>query len=307
VVSGTGGPLAEPVEIQLLCFGSAGGEWTSDDGRDGFDFMGLPSGQENPFLFQATYLGITYNSQFHLHTDQDTTLIVTVYDTTSATGAIGLEEMEIDLTRMGGDLRIDQILQIANRTDPPKTIVRGEGTVRVFLPVPAEEAMELVLAASRGIVPIRRDPIPTENPREVAIDYPIRPGFTAVAATYLVSYPDSFAFRVVAAYDVPQTVLVAPSDMVIASPLFAPAHAGGEGIGVYTAGAVAAGDEIVFDARLGSTAPQEAAASQSAPPGRVFRGTAPFAAVRIPVILLIAAVLFVALLVAVRIVPGGHL
>ncbi len=305
VVNGTGGGLAEPVRVSLVCFGDAGGEWIADDGRDGFLFHDLPSGPDNPFLLQVAYREISYSSQFALAAGADTSITVEVFETTSSADGIRVEEMEIDLTRMEDRLRLDQVMRVINGSDPPKTILGGAASpFRLFLPVPAGEAENLFLAASRGIVPVRREPIPTDVAHEVAVDYPLRPGFTALAASFDVPYPEEWEYAVVLPYEIPRIVVVAPEDMSFSGEGFAPAHSGGQGISVYMREGGAKGTEIRFALSGGSSRPAQPA--QERPGGSIFIGPHPFSKIQVLIILLVGGVLFAALLGASRAFPGGR-
>jgi hypothetical protein len=304
IVDGGGGVLREPVVVSLASFGETGGSWNEEDGREGFLFDNLPSGEENPYLLHATYLGVVYNSRFHLHPGQDTTLVFEVYDTTSVLAGIGVEELDIELSLAEDRVRIDQVYRVLNRTDPPKTVVgSGAGTFRVSLPLPVAETPELVLAVSRGIMPVRRDPIPTDDPKSAAIDYPMRPGVTAVAASYELPYPGELRFEVTAPYDIPELLVLAPSDMRLEGDRLTAAHGGSEGVGVYTAGKVGAGERIAFRATGGSPAPSTVEPSSDAP-GRVVTAPAPFTEIRIPLLLILGAALFGSLAVAWRFSSG---
>jgi hypothetical protein len=306
VANGTGAELAEPVTVSLVCFGEVGGEWIADDGRGGFLFKDLPSGPDNPFLLQAAYLGISYSSQFRLGAGVDTALTVEVFETTTSAEGVGVEEMEIDLTRMEDRLRVDQVMRVMNTSDPPRTVLGGEGTsFHLFLPVPAEEAGNLFLAASRGIVPVRREPIPTGREKEVAIDYPLRPGFTALAASFDVSYPEEWEYVAVLPYEIPRIVVVAQEEMAFSGEGFLPAHAGGEGLAVYTSEGGTPGMEIRFKVSGGSSVPPERTGGGK-PSGSVFVGPHPFSEVQPVIILLVGGVLFAALVVATRAYPGGR-
>ncbi len=296
VVNGSGTEFREPVEVSLIAFGEASGEWSDDDGRDGFLFQDLPAGAGSRFLLQVTYLGIVYNSQFRVHAD--TAMTIAVYDTTSVLSGIMLEEMEIDLKRTGGRLHVDQIYRVINASDPPVTFVGDGGTFRITLPLPAEETENLLLAASRGIVPVRRDPLLTGRSGEVALDYPLRPGFTAAAASFDLHYPDAFDYELLLAYDVPRILIVAPPDMSVTGDRVSPAHIGGQAAGVYMIeGGAAAGETVLFRAEGGSDAPPEERSGER-PTGRVHVGVPPFFDVQILVIGFLILVLFAGLLIA---------
>ncbi|MBM3319893.1 MAG: hypothetical protein FJY73_04380 [Candidatus Eisenbacteria bacterium] len=302
VVNGTGGPLRGPVEFRLASFGEKGGVWEADDAVSGFRFDGLPTGEENPYLVHASYLGIVYNSRFHLRSGADTTIVFEVYDTTSALSGIRVDEMEIDLSLVESRIRIDEVFRVVNEAAPPRTVVGARGTFRVFLPAPMSDISDLVLAASRGIMPVRRDPIPTERPDEAAIDYPMRPGMTAVAASFDLAYPGELAFDARAPYAIPRVLIAAPPDMRIEGEGISPAHTGARGTGVFTMESIAAGDRIVFRAVGGSPA---APAADAMPKGRIFTGAPPFAEIRLPLIALLAFVLLAALGISLR-APSGR-
>ncbi|MFH1277160.1 MAG: hypothetical protein ABIK65_02110 [Candidatus Eisenbacteria bacterium] len=307
IVNGTGTGFSAAVEVHLVGFGEAGGEWKTEDARGGFLFEDVPGGPDNPLLLQTSYLGVSYNEQFTVGIAVDTLLTVRVYETTTGPVALEVEEMEIDLRRTGPDrLRVDQVHRVMNVSDPPRTLLDGgSGTFRTRLPLPASELEGLGIAVSRGIVPVRRDPIPTGDPREVAIDYPIRPGFTAVAVSYDIPYAGAVDFRLATPLEVPQVILIAPSDMTIEGPNVTAAHTGGGGGGVYTISGTPAGGEIAFRASGGSVAAPSPPPETERPRGRVFSGPAPFEDVRTMVIVLVLAVLFAGLLIAGRFFTGG--
>lgn len=312
VVNGTGVPFSGPVEVNLVGFGQSGGNWDAPDARGGFLFEEVPGGPDNPLLLQTSYEGVSYNEQFTVGITADTVLVVRVYETTREPVPLEVEEMEIDLRLSDpGRLRIDQVYRVTNVSDPPRTYLGpgdGGGTFRARLPLPASSLEGLGIAVSRGIVPVRRDPLPTDDPLEVAVDYPLRPGFTAVAASYGVPYPGAFDFRMTTPIPVPRVILVAPADMTVEGDRVTAAHAGGGSGGVYTIGETAAGGEIAFRASGGAVAAPAspaAPAENGRPRGRVFSGPAPFENIRTPVVVLLLAVLFAGLVVAGRSLFGG--
>lgn len=309
VVNGSGGALAEAVDVRLSSFGPAGGSWQAEDARAGFLFEGLPTGEEDPYLIHATYLGIVYNSQFHLHPGQDTTVVFEVYDTTSALAGIGIEGAEFDITLVEDRIRVDQVYRVKNESNPPKTILgNGSGTFQVSLPFPAAELPGLVLAASRGIMPVRREPLPTADAKIAAIDYPMRPGVTAVAASYELPYGGTFTYESIAPYDIPRLVLIAPGDMRIEGEKIAPAHGSPAGAGVFLAEAIPAGAVISFRTAGGTPAPAAGPrdgngmdeGEHAGGEGRVVTVPAPFTEIRLPVLILVGAFLFGALALAWR-------
>jgi hypothetical protein len=152
-------------------------------------------------------------------------------------------------------------------------------------------------------MPVRREPIPTEREDVVAVDYPVRPGTTAAAASFELPYPGSLAFDAPAPYAIPRVLVVAPSDMRIEGEGLAPAHMGGEGVGVFLMESVVAGGRIAFRASGGSP---RASGDEGSRDERVFTGPPPFAGIRRYLIVAIGAVLFAALLAAARGLSGGR-
>ncbi len=286
IVNGSGGPFREAVTIDLLGFGSESGEWGGGDAREGWLFADIPAGEENPYLLQAGYLGVSYSQHITLQSGVDSTITVLVYDTTSRWDKIEVVGVEFDISIASatGNLRVDQILRFHNGMK--KTLLGGEdGLIPVALPVTVSDPGRVTLAVSTGLVPLRREAILTDTPKRIAVDYPLRPGITTIAASVDVSYRGQYFYSAVVPYDIPHGFLVVPRGLEIS----------GEGITVqaneddhqghlvYHTPRLKKGDELAFLVS-GTAAPLEApmAGDQNGarPPGRITTGEAFLAEMR---------------------------
>ncbi len=216
VINGSGGPLEGPVPISITS--QEGGEWSTADGREDFRLDNLPGDPATWHSYQALYCGITYEGEFQIPTGADTTIEIVVYDTTSDMTGIYLEEGEIIFISSEGGMTVDQVFRIRNGSNPPRTIAgRGEGNMVIPLPITLSDPGRITLAVSSGSFPVEYDPIFTGEPKSVALDYPLRPGVTAVAISYEISYPGQFVYSSVFPWDAPKVSIITEPGVTITS------------------------------------------------------------------------------------------
>jgi hypothetical protein len=96
--------------------------------------------------------------------------------------------------RRGNELHVEQLFEISNESNPPKTVNAKDGAFRLFLPADMDSLTDCTVAF--GDMPIKHTPIPTGKPDIYSIDYPIRPGMTRISVSYAVPYaPGSYTMK----------------------------------------------------------------------------------------------------------------
>ncbi len=188
-------------------------------------------GAARPWLLQATHLGVNYNQPVRLGPDGSADVELTVYDTFDAWSApeIGLTTWRAlyrRLPRSSGDaLRVDHILVVENRSDPPRTFVSDEETLRFRLPEePARRGLPSVSATGATGMPVPQSPFPVGDDGSWAVRTAFKPGETEVLLNYEVSYEgERHEAQLVAPRDSPEVMLLAsPPDIFLELPPGAP-------------------------------------------------------------------------------------
>lgn len=237
-------------------------------------------GGPRPWLVQATHGGVNYNQPTPLGPDGTAEIELTVYD-----GFSEWREPEIGLTTWralyrrlpwssGDALRVDHILVVDNRTDPPRTFVADDETLRFRVPEePVRRGLPSVSATGAAGMPVPQSPFPVGDDGFWAIRTAFKPGETEVVLSYEVGYEgERHEARLVAPRASPEVMLLAsPPDITLEIPVGAPPGwellGADESAGLTAARkfGVAAGEavELVF---RGGSAPSETTTGGALPP-----------------------------------------
>ena len=184
------------------------------------------AGGIRPFLLQATYRGVNYNAPVRLTPGETTEAAIVVYDPFDEWNEpeIGLSTWRALYRRMPGErdaLRVDHIFVVQNRTEPPRTFIHDDETLRFRLP-PEDLLLELPTVSSTGEtgMPVPQSSFAVGDEGDYAIRTAFKPGETEIVLSYAVAYEgERYEARVIAPRASPEVLLLAsPLDVNLELP-----------------------------------------------------------------------------------------
>jgi|GEM_PF-5604857 len=181
------------------------------DGEGRFKFEKI---QGPFFVVQTHYQGANYNQPVRPQERGLTQTDVTVYDAMTSDADVSVTRAQWRMLPEAGRLNIDEVFEVTNKTNPPRTLVRSDGTFK--FPLPAGATLDAAtLEESAGM------PLP-QTPREIlagklyAIDHPIQPGRTRIGIRFNADYSSmSYAFSQKLAHTIREIDLFLPRDMQV--------------------------------------------------------------------------------------------
>jgi hypothetical protein len=250
------GTSGKPVKGQriLLISPSKGMEEVASVESDGEGRFKFDRVQGPFFVVQTHYQGANYNQPVQPQERGLTRTTLTVYEATTSDANVSVTRAQWRMVPESGKLNIDEVFEVVNRTDPPRTLVRSDGSFKFAAPAGAiVESASLEEAAGM--------PLP-QTPREVvagklfAIDHPIQPGTTRIGIRFTADYSSqSFSFSQKLSNAPGEIDLFLPQDMQVNSSVgFERSSAGTQGYQVYVARGKRAGDDVTLNV-AGGTAP----------------------------------------------------
>ena len=164
------------------------------------------------FVVQTHYQGANYDQPVQPQDRGLTETNVTVYDSTSSDAQVAVTRAQWRLAPDGGKLGIEEVFEVTNSSNPPKTLVRPEGSFQFELPAGAT-------VDSASVEETAGMPLP-QTPREIvagklyAIDRPIQPGTTRIGVRFTADYASqSFDFSQTLAHAIGEIDIFLPKDM----------------------------------------------------------------------------------------------
>jgi hypothetical protein len=248
------GTTGKPVKGQriLLISPSKGMEEVASVESDGEGRFKFERVQGPFFVVQTHYQGANYNQPVQPQERGLTRTTVTVYDATTSDANVSVTRAQWRMVPESGKLDIDEVFEVVNKTDPPRTLVRSDGAFKFAAPAGATvENASLEEAAGM--------PLP-QTPREItpgklfAIDHPIQPGTTRIGIRFTADYSSqSYSFSQKLAYAPGEIDLYLPKDMQVNSSVgFEKSSADTQGYQVYAARGKRAGDDVTVNVAGGS-------------------------------------------------------
>ena len=169
---------------------------------------------------------MNYNAPVRLTPGDTTEAAIVVYDPFDAWSEpeIGLSTWRALYRRMPGQpgaLRVDHIFVVNNRTEPPRTFIHDDETLRFRLP-PADLLLELPTVSSTGEtgMPVPQSSFAVGDEGDYAIRTAFKPGETEIVLSYAVAYEDErYEAQLLAPRASPEVLLLAsPVDVTLELP-----------------------------------------------------------------------------------------
>ncbi|MGH9698156.1 MAG: hypothetical protein ACRD52_01715 [Candidatus Acidiferrales bacterium] len=240
---------------------------TKTDSQGHFQFTNPGLGQA-PMLIRAVYHGVLYHQPVPPGT---ATADVQVFDPTDKPSAVTVPVRAIFLQPSGSTLLLGDEYTIDNKTQPPLSYYRSDGSFRFSLPDGAQ--LHDISAQGPEGMPVIQSAI-DKGHQQSAIAFAFRPGESGVRISYNVPYPDNHAtLRFTSPYTVDRVALLAQPSVQVTADGFVPAGSD-QGFNVYVRDAVAAGVPLSITVSGTAPPPPQNAGGAEAGPGADAGGAA---------------------------------
>jgi len=229
----------------------------TSDASGGFSLDAQGSAGAPIAMVQAVYQDVNYRVRA---TPGESTEL-TVYENTHTAPALRIPSARILVQAEGQRLRVQELFAIENASQPPRTYLSSDGTFLFHLGQGAQNPQAAIIGEMN--MPIPQGILDGKSPGELAINYSLHPGITAILVAYEADYSSGqFTLQDQVDFPIAQAELhVVPSGLSVDSSLFKSAGVdAANDAQKFAAEGVASG--TVLEARLsGEAAPSTAAAS----------------------------------------------
>jgi len=179
----TGKPSAgDDVTLLRLAQGMQESSHTKTDSRGRFT-LDVP--EDGMHVIRVTHDKATY---FHAMTPGATTADIDVYDTAPNLDGVTNAVLEYHLEASNGQLNVVEVLQVLNKSTPPRTQFGPDG-FQFYLP--ANATITRTGAITDQGMPIQTSAVPIGDPGHYKFLFPIRPGETQFGIIFTLPYTGS--------------------------------------------------------------------------------------------------------------------
>jgi hypothetical protein len=247
--NGTTGQPASGVQVILIQLqgGMQPVDSTKTDAQGRFQFTNPGIGGQMPMLIRAVYHDVFYHEPLPAGR---TSVDLAVYEPTDAPSSISVTAQAVILQPSGSDLVVGEEYSIDNKTQPPHTFYRADGSFLFSLPEGAQ--LQDVSASGASGMPVVQTTI-TKGANVQAIAFAFRPGESEVRISYKLPYPANHTkFKFASRYPVSRQAVFAAPTVQIAADGFNPAG-NEQGFNAYMRENVAA--NLAAEVSVSGTAP----------------------------------------------------
>jgi hypothetical protein len=170
-------------------------------------------------MVQAVYKDVNYRVRA---TPGEATEL-TVYENTPTAPALRIPRARILVQAEGERVRVQELFAVENASEPRRTYFNPDGTFLFHLGQGAENPQAAILGEMN--MPIPQGILDAKSPGELAINYSLHPGVTAILVAYEADYSaGQFTLQDQVNYPIAEVQLhVVPSSLSVDSSLFKPA------------------------------------------------------------------------------------
>ena len=167
-------------------------------------------------MVQAVYQDVNYR----VRTTPGESTELTVYENTHTAPALRIPSARILVQAEGQRVRVQELFAIENASQPPRTYLNSDGTFLFHLGQRAENPQVAIIGEMN--MPIPQGILDGKLPGELAINYSLHPGVTAILVAYEADYSSGqFTLQDQVDYPIAQAELhVFPSSLAVDSSLF---------------------------------------------------------------------------------------
>ena len=265
VKNGTTGQVAAGVELTLVQpMGGMQELAHAKSGPQGEFSFDSPNVGTQPLLVQALYRGVRFNAAIPPG-NSNATVQLEIYEPSKDPKTIDVQSHFVIFQPNGATLKVAEEYQVENKSQPPQTYFRTDGTFDFALPEQGE--LDRVDAAGPAGMPVQQLPMDKKKKR-YSIAYAFRPGDNSVRYSYDVPYPgNTAALKIPTIYPGGRLLLVAPPSMQVSAEGFSAAGQE-QGMNLYLRQDVPAGTLVAVNVSGTAPAGGAAAGTDQAPQGR---------------------------------------
>jgi hypothetical protein len=256
--NGTTGKPAAGVQVILIQLqgGMQPVDNTKTDAEGHFQFTNPGIGGQMPMLIRAVYRDVFYHEPLP---PGHNTVDIAVYEPTQSPSAISVTAHAIILQPNGPDLTVGEEYSIDNKTQPPLTYYRSDGSFLFTIPEGAQ--LSDVSAAGASGMPVIQSTM-DKGKGVQAIAFAFRPGESEIRITYKLPYAGDHAqFKVASRYPISRQALFAAPSVQVSAGGFSPAGQE-QGLNAYMREDVAANKPVEIS--VSGTAPPPPADNSAA-------------------------------------------
>jgi hypothetical protein len=204
-----------PLEIVGLMGGMSIIKSATTDSSGKFRIEELPADQ--PLMIRANYKGANYHMQLHFNEAGMAKADIEIYEPTSSMLGIGVDGIQMVFQAAGGQLISVETISFDNKTNPPKTYVNPEGSLRVSKAAGIIEMPKIRVTAPGSSMPLVQSALESPDGQSYYSQYPLRPGVTSFEVQQVLPYQNrNYAFTKKFFQDVSSIKIgLVPKDMKI--------------------------------------------------------------------------------------------
>ncbi len=223
---------------------------TDDSGK--FRIEGLPEG--GPLMIRAVYGGANYHAVVSLK-EAAAYVEIEVYEPTNSMEGIVVEEIHMTFQAAEGRLASVESISFNNKTNPPKTYVNPEGSLRVSKAAGVIELPQIRVTAPGASMPVVQPAMESPDSKFYYSQYPLRPGITHFEIQQMLPYENrSYTYTKKFFADAGSLHIgVIPRDLAMTGPNLSKIETEADkNFSVYKSPPVKAGSEVVWNFSGGS-------------------------------------------------------
>jgi hypothetical protein len=246
-----------PLEIVGLMGGMSIIKTVNTDTSGKFHIEGLP--ESEPLMIRANYKGANYHAQLHFNQAGKANVDIEIYEPTSSMAGISVDGIQMAFEAVGGQLISVETISFNNKTNPPRTYVNSEGSLRVSKAPGIVEMPKIKVTAPGSSMPLVQSALESPDSQSYYSLYPLRPGITTFEIQQVLPYQSrSYTFTTKFFQDVNSlSIGVVPKDMILSGQGLSKIQTNSDkNFSVYMSPPVKAGSEVTWNL-VGGTVIQE--------------------------------------------------
>jgi hypothetical protein len=227
-----------------------------DSGK--FRIEGLPVSE--PLMIRTNYKGANYHTQLSFNKTGEAHVEIEVYESTDSMAGIQVQEAQIVFQAAGRQLASVETITYNNKTNPPRTYVNPEGSLRVSKAAGILELPKIRVTAPGASMPVVQPALESPDGQSYYSQYPLRPGTTTFEIQQILPYENrSGVFTKKFFQDANSlTIGLIPKDMVLSGPGLSKIKTDSDNkFSIYMSSPVKAGTEVVWKFSGGSAVEQQ--------------------------------------------------
>jgi hypothetical protein len=246
-----------PLEIVGLMGGMSIIKSANTDAAGKFRIEGLP--ESEPLMIRANYKGANYHTRLSFNSAGRADAEMEVYEPTSSMAGIHVDGIQMAFEAIGGRLISVETISFNNKTNPPKTYVNSEGSLRVSKAAGIIDMPKIRVTAPGSSMPLVQSALESPDGQSYFSQYPLRPGITTFEVQQVLPYQNrSYTFTKKFFQDVNSLRIgVVPKDIILSGQGISKTQAvTDKNISVYMSPPVKAGSEATWNFSGGTAVEQ---------------------------------------------------